>query len=147
MSDDDVVVTPSPGIHAPLDEPLANSAGEIVCPICGAETIREKCKVLCKSNPRSVTNEQQSVTHVLTQKCYRCPDCAFGEPPLPPITGHLSPITSYKLADGGIIQSFALALELELPLEPLRLRRPTSRTAFSSPFHQTRDAAIAMGVG
>jgi class 3 adenylate cyclase len=25
---------------------------------------------------KSVTNNQPSVTHVLTQKCYRCPDCA-----------------------------------------------------------------------
>jgi hypothetical protein len=47
---------------------------------------------------------------------------------------------------GGIIQSFALALECdpaEAGLEALRVTRPASRTAFESPVRQTRNAAMA----
>lgn len=37
-------------LAAPSIEPAPNSAEDIVCPICGEETVREKCKVLCKSD-------------------------------------------------------------------------------------------------
>lgn len=35
---------------APLAEgPAAADASAILCPVCGAATVQEKCKVICKS--------------------------------------------------------------------------------------------------
>jgi hypothetical protein len=29
--------------------PLAEESSAIVCPVCGAKTVQEKCKVICRS--------------------------------------------------------------------------------------------------
>ena len=36
-------------LATPSPEPPKPS-GDIVCPVCGAEAVREKCKVLCRSD-------------------------------------------------------------------------------------------------
>ena len=31
------------------DRPVAANPSAIVCPVCGATTVQEKCKIICKS--------------------------------------------------------------------------------------------------
>ena len=37
-------------------------------------------KKTANETEKNVTNDQQSVTYVLTQECYRCTDCAISTP-------------------------------------------------------------------
>jgi hypothetical protein len=33
-----------------MEDPLLRTGEEIICPVCGAVAVREKCKVVCRSN-------------------------------------------------------------------------------------------------